>query len=69
MAAVPIVQLAQKRGLRSVGVIIADYAWGQSFKSGLEEAAKAAPNINFNVQVAPLPTTNFTPYLRALGDV
>lgn len=67
--AVPVVQLAQKRELRSVGVIIADYAWGQSFKSSLEEAAKAAPNIKFTVQVAPVPTTNFTPYLRALGDV
>jgi branched-chain amino acid transport system substrate-binding protein len=69
MAAVPIVQLAQRREIRSVGVIIADYAWGQSFKSSLEEAAKAAPNIRFNIQVAPVPTTNFTPYLRALGDV
>ena len=67
--AVPIVQLAQRRGLTSVGVIIADYAWGQSFKSSLEEASKAAPNIKFNIQVAPVPTTNFTPYLRALGDV
>jgi branched-chain amino acid transport system substrate-binding protein len=69
MAAVPIVQLAQRREIRSVGVIIADYAWGQSFKSSLEDAAKAAPNIRFNVQVAPVPTTNFTSYLRALGDV
>ena len=69
MVAVSVVQLAQRRGLRSVGVIIADYAWGQSFKSSLEDAAKAASNIRFNVQVAPLPTTNFTPYLRALGDV
>ncbi len=69
MAAVPIVQLAQRRGLRNVGVIIADYAWGQSFKSALEEEAKKAPNIDFNVQVAPVSTTNFTPYLRALGDV
>jgi branched-chain amino acid transport system substrate-binding protein len=69
MAAVPIVQLAQRREIRSVGVIIADYAWGQSFKSSLEDAAKAAPNIRFNVQVAPVPTTNFTQYLRALGDV
>ena len=49
--------------------MIADYAWGQSFKSSLEEAAKAAPNIKFNIQVAPVPTTNFTPYLRAFGDV
>jgi branched-chain amino acid transport system substrate-binding protein len=69
MVAVPVVQLAQRRGIRSVGVIIADYAWGQSFKSSLEEEAKKAPNIRFSVQVAPLPTTNFTPYLRALGDV
>jgi branched-chain amino acid transport system substrate-binding protein len=69
MAAVPIVQLAQRRGLTSVGVIIADYAWGQSFKSSLEQQARSVPNIKFNIQVAPLPTTNFTPYLRALGDV
>jgi branched-chain amino acid transport system substrate-binding protein len=69
MVAGSVVQLAQKRQLRSVGVIIADYAWGQSFKTSLEEEAKKAPNIRFNIQVAPLPTTNFTPYLRALGDV
>jgi len=69
MAAVPIVQLARRRGLKSVGVIIADYAWGQSFKSSLEDEAKKAPNISFHVQVAPVTTTNFTPYLRALGDV
>ena len=53
MVAVSVVQLAQRRGIRSVGVIIADYAWGQSFKSSLEEAAKKAPNIRFNIQVAP----------------
>ncbi len=69
MVAVSVVQLAQRREIKSVGVIIADYAWGQSFKSSLEEEAKKAPNIRFQIQVAPLPTTNFTPYLRALGDV
>jgi branched-chain amino acid transport system substrate-binding protein len=69
MVAVSVVQLAQRREIRSVGVIIADYAWGQSFKSSLEDSARSAPNIRFNVQVAPLATTNFTPYLRALGDV
>jgi branched-chain amino acid transport system substrate-binding protein len=69
MVAVSVVQLAQRRQIRSVGVLIADYAWGQSFKSSLEESARTAPNIRFNVQVAPLATTNFTPYLRALGDV
>ncbi|HUF01109.1 MAG TPA: ABC transporter substrate-binding protein [Gaiellaceae bacterium] len=69
MAAAPVVQLAQRRGLASVGAIIADYAWGQSIKGALEEAFRAAPNIRLHVQVAPLTTTNFTPYLRALGDV
>ena len=69
MVATSVVQLAQKREIRNVGVMIADYAWGQSFKSSLEEEAKKAPNIRFNVQVAPVPTTNFTPYLRAMGDV
>jgi branched-chain amino acid transport system substrate-binding protein len=69
MVAQSIVQLARRRGITSVGVMIADYAWGQSFKSSLEDAAKATPNIKFNLQVAPVPTTNFTPYLRSFGDV
>jgi branched-chain amino acid transport system substrate-binding protein len=69
MVATSVVQLAQRRDIRNVGVVIADYAWGQSFKSSLEEAAKTAPNIRFNVQVAPLPTTNFTPYLRSMEGV
>jgi branched-chain amino acid transport system substrate-binding protein len=69
MVAASVVQLAQRREIRNVGVVIADYAWGQSFKSSLEDAADNAPNIDFNVQVAPLPTTNFTPYLRSMTGV
>jgi branched-chain amino acid transport system substrate-binding protein len=68
-AAVPVVQLAQRREIKSVGAIIADYAWGQSFRSSLVEEFKKVPGITLSVQVAPVPTTNFTPYLRALGDV
>jgi branched-chain amino acid transport system substrate-binding protein len=68
-AAVPVLQLAQKRGLKAVGAIIADYAWGQSIKKALEEEFKKDPSIKLQVQVAPVPTTNFTSYLRALGDV
>ncbi len=47
MVAQSVVQLAQRRSITSVGVMIADYAWGQSFKSSLEDAAKSAPNIKF----------------------
>ncbi len=66
MVATSVVQLAQRRNIREVGVIIADYAWGQSFKSSLETVAKTAPNIRFNIKVAPLPTQNFIPYLREM---
>jgi branched-chain amino acid transport system substrate-binding protein len=66
MVATSVVQLAQRRNIREVGVIIADYAWGQSFRSSLETARRNAPNISFNVKVAPLPTQNFTPYLREM---
>lgn len=65
----PIVELAEGRKLTSVGAIIADYAWGQSIKASLEDAFKSAPGIKLNIQVAPVTATNFTPYLRALGDV
>jgi branched-chain amino acid transport system substrate-binding protein len=68
-AAVPVFQLAQKRGLKSVGAIIADYAWGQSIKKSLQDEFAKDPSIKLQVQVAPVPTTNFTSYLRALGDV
>jgi branched-chain amino acid transport system substrate-binding protein len=64
-----VLEFAQRRGLRSVGAVIADYAWGQSFKRSLEDASKAFPNIGINYQVAPVTATNFTPYLRALQDV
>ena len=69
MVAASVVQLAQRRQISSVGVMIADYAWGQSFKSALEERARTVPNIRFNIQVAPLATTNFTPYLRNFGSI
>jgi branched-chain amino acid transport system substrate-binding protein len=67
--AIPIVQLAQRRRLRHVGAIIADYAWGQSVKSSLEAAFRRARNIRLEVQVAPVRETNFTPYLRSLRGV
>ena len=65
----PILDLAQARGVKSVGAIVADYAWGQAFKRALQDTFQGASGIKLNVQVAPLPTTDFTPYLRALGNV
>jgi branched-chain amino acid transport system substrate-binding protein len=66
MVARSVVQLAQRRNIREVGVIIADYAWGQSFRESLVDVARTTPNIHFNIKVAPLPTSNFIPYLREM---
>jgi branched-chain amino acid transport system substrate-binding protein len=64
----PILQYAQSHHITSVGAIVADYAWGQSIKSSLESTFSGS-NVKLNVQVAPVPTTDFTTYLRALqGD-
>jgi branched-chain amino acid transport system substrate-binding protein len=63
----PILRLAQQQHVTSVGAIIADYAWGQSIKSSLQSTFKKAPGIKLNVQVAPVSTTDFTTYLRALS--
>jgi len=65
----PILDIAQARGVKSVGAIVADYAWGQAFKRALQDTFQGVSGIKLNVQVAPLPTTDFTPYLRALGNV
>ena len=65
----PILDLAQQRGVKSVGAIVADYAWGQAFKRALQDTFQGVSGIKLNIQVAPLPTTDFTPYLRALGNV
>jgi branched-chain amino acid transport system substrate-binding protein len=64
----PILDLAKQRNLSSVGAIIADYAWGQSIKKSLEDAFDGS-GINLIVRVAPLTTTDFTPYLRAMTGV
>ncbi|HEX5583465.1 ABC transporter substrate-binding protein [Gaiella sp.] len=64
----PILDFAQARGVKSVGAIVADYAWGHAFKTALEDAFKGS-DVKLNVQVAPLSTSDFTPYLRALGSV
>lgn len=48
-----------------VGVIVADYAWGHSIREAFEKAA-ATLGIRSQIEVAPVPAADFTPYLRRL---
>jgi branched-chain amino acid transport system substrate-binding protein len=66
MVAGPIAQYVQDQGVTKVGAIIADYAWGQSFRSALEAAIDGLDGVELQVEVAPVPETDFTTYLRNL---
>jgi branched-chain amino acid transport system substrate-binding protein len=65
MVSGPIVQYAQAEGLTKVGAIIADYGWGQSIKSALENDF-GETDIELQVEVAPVTEQDFTTYLRNL---
>ena len=69
MVAAPVLQYAQEQGLTNVGVIVADYAWGQGFKAAVEADFEGSGVDYGEIQVAPVPpTTDFTPFVRAMAD-
>jgi branched-chain amino acid transport system substrate-binding protein len=68
MTAGPVLQYAQEQGFTRVGAIVADYPWGQSFKSAMENTFDGS-GIEYTIEVAPVPpTTDFTPFVRSLAD-
>jgi branched-chain amino acid transport system substrate-binding protein len=69
MDAAPVLQYAEEQGLTTVGVIVADYAWGQAF-AGAVEATFEGSDIDYGeIQVAPVPPdTDFTPFVRNMAD-
>jgi branched-chain amino acid transport system substrate-binding protein len=69
MDAGPILQYAQQEGFTNVGVIVADYPWGQALKGAVENTF-ADSGIDYGeIQVAPVPPdTDFTPFVRAMAD-
>jgi branched-chain amino acid transport system substrate-binding protein len=66
MVAGPILQYVQSEGLSRVGAIVADYAWGQAIKAAMEDTFAGAPDIELQIEVAPVDETDFTTYLRSL---
>lgn len=67
MNAIPWGQYAQDQGFTKVGQIIADYAWGQSFKTASEGVFGEA-GIELQTEIAPVPEQDFTTYLRSLDE-
>lgn len=69
MTATPVLQYSEEAGFGTVGVIIADYAWGQSFASAVENTFAGSDVDYGEIQVAPVPPdTDFTPFVRNMAD-
>jgi branched-chain amino acid transport system substrate-binding protein len=49
-----------------VGVIVADYAWGHSVREAVDAQIKPLAGVRLQMEVAPVPEKDFTPYLRKL---
>ncbi|HEX6299331.1 MAG TPA: ABC transporter substrate-binding protein [Acidimicrobiia bacterium] len=69
MDAAPVLQYAQEQGLSNVGVIVADYAWGQAFAGAVESTFEGSGVEYGEIQFAPVPPdTDFSPFVRAIAD-
>jgi len=58
--------LIRERKYTRVGVIVADYAWGHAIRESVERFIKPIPGVRVQIEVAPVPERDFTPYLRKL---
>ncbi|MFN0164451.1 MAG: ABC transporter substrate-binding protein [Burkholderiales bacterium] len=61
-----IASMIKEKKITRVGVVIADYAWGHSLREAVETLIKPLPGVQLQIEVAPVPEKDFTPYLRKL---
>jgi len=58
--------MIKDRKYTRVGAIVADYAWGHSTRDAIDAQIKPLPGVRLQMEVAPVPEKDFTPYLRKL---
>jgi branched-chain amino acid transport system substrate-binding protein len=66
MSTQPLAALIKDRRFTRVGAIVADYAWGHAQREAIEQVIRPLPGIKVQVEVAPVPERDFSPYLRKL---
>jgi branched-chain amino acid transport system substrate-binding protein len=64
----PIAQFIEDEGLERVGAVVADYEWGRSIEAAIEEHIGPL-DVELQIEVAPVPETDFTTYLRRLEEL
>lgn len=58
--------LIKEKNYKRVGVIVADYAWGHALRQSVEKHITPLAGVKVQIEVAPVPERDFTPYLRKL---
>jgi len=61
-----IAAMIRERKYTRVGAIVADYAWGHSVREAVDVQIKPLSGVTLQMEVAPVPEKDFTPYLRKL---
>lgn len=64
-----IANFIKQEGYKRIGAIIADYEWGHSIRQAIEQYIVPIEGVQVQIEVAPLRTDDFTPYLRKLQDL
>lgn len=68
MVASPVAEYAAAQGFTKVGAVIADYGWGRAVEAALLDTFADYPDIELQIEVAPVPEQDFTTYLRSLDE-
>jgi len=63
-----IANMIRQEKFSRVGVIVADYAWGHAIRGAFERVAGSL-GIRSQIEIAPVVTADFTPYLRRLAGL
>ena len=59
----PLAEFIENEGLTRVGAMLADYAWGRAIEDAINDLI-APLDLELQIEVAPVPETDFTTYLR-----
>ncbi len=62
-------EYVKSMGFSKIGAIVADYAWGHAIKEGIEKYIATIPGIQVRIEVAPVRESDFSSYLRKLGEI
>jgi branched-chain amino acid transport system substrate-binding protein len=65
----PLAQYIEAEGITRVGAIVADYSWGRAIEAAIAEQIAPLAGVTVQVEVAPVPETDFTGYLRRFADL